>query len=111
MIIDKLKDNDILILNPSQKQKVIEECSSKNLLNIKFMTLNDLKENYGRAIKLYNSQIPLAVKTAESTSRGKSIFKYDKNSKVAIAYENFAKEVLADDRERQKNGTSKDVIR
>ena len=46
MIIDKLKDNDILILNPSQKQKVIEECSSKNLLNIKFMTLNDLKENF-----------------------------------------------------------------
>ena len=74
-------------------------------------TINDLKENYGRAIKLYNSQIPLAVKTAESTSRGKSIFKYDKNSKVAIAYENFAKEVLADDRERQKNGTSKDVVR
>ena len=46
MIIDKLKDNDILILNPSQKQKVIEECSSKSLLNIKFMTLNDLKENF-----------------------------------------------------------------
>lgn len=38
-------------------------------------TINDLKKNYGRAIKLYNSQIPLAVKTAESTSRGKSIFK------------------------------------
>lgn len=79
--------------------------------NLSKETINDLKENYGRAIKLYNSQIPLAVKTAESTSRGKSIFKYDKNSKVAIAYENFAKEVLADDRERQKNGTSKDVVR
>ena len=79
--------------------------------NLSKETINDLKENYGRAIKLYDTQIPLAVKTAESTSRGKSIFKYDKNSKVAIAYDDFAKEVLADDRERQKNGTSKDYVR
>ena len=34
------------VLTPEQKQKVIEECSSKSLLNIKFMTLNDLKENF-----------------------------------------------------------------
>ena len=45
-LVSNIKDNDILILNPSQKQKVIEECSSKSLLNIKFMTLNDLKENF-----------------------------------------------------------------
>ena len=74
-------------------------------------TIQDLKENYGKAIKLYNTHIPLAVKTAESTSRGESIFKYDKNSKVAIAYEEFAKEVLEDDRQRQKNGITKDYIR
>lgn len=70
--------------------------------NLSKETIQDLKETYGRAIKLYDTQIPLAVKTAESTSRGKSIFKYDKNSKVATAYEDFAKEVLEDDRQRQK---------
>ena len=79
--------------------------------NLSKETIQDLKETYGRAIKLYDTQIPLAVKTAESTSRGKSIFKYDKNSKVATAYEEFAKEVLADDRQRQKNGITKDFAR
>jgi len=32
----------------------------------------------------------MAIKTAESTSQGKSIFSYDKNSKVAEAYSSFA---------------------
>ena len=79
--------------------------------NLSKETIQDLKETYGRAIKLYDTQIPLAVKTAESTSRGKSIFKYDKNNKVATAYEDFAKEVLEDDRQRQKNGITKDFAR
>lgn len=79
--------------------------------NLSKETIQDLKETYGRAVKLYDTQIPLAVKTAESTSRGKSIFKYDKNSKVATAYEDFAKEVLEDDRQRQKNGITKDFTR
>ena len=79
--------------------------------NLSKETIQDLKETYGRAIKLYDTQIPLAVKTAESTSRGKSIFKYDKNSKVATAYEDFAKEVLEDDRQRQNNGITKDFAR
>ena len=53
-----------------------------------------LQENYGSLLKLFDTQIPLAIKTAESTSRGKSIFTYDKNSKVAEAYSSFAKEVV-----------------
>jgi len=82
-----------------------------NRTNLSKETLNDLKENYGAMVNIYNTQIPLAVKTAESSARGKSIFKYDKNSKVAKAYEDFAKEVLTNERTRQKNGTSKDYIR
>lgn len=66
----------------------------------------ELKENYGDIVKLYDTQIPCAIKTAESTSQGKSIFAYDKNSKVAQAYTNFAKEVLADN-ERRKNEITK----
>lgn len=66
----------------------------------------ELKENYGNIVKLYNTQIPCAIKTAESTSKGKSIFAYDKNSKVAQAYINFAKEVLKDN-ERRKNEITK----
>lgn len=70
----------------------------------------ELKEDYGDIVKLYDTQIPCAIKTAESTSKGKSIFAYDKNSKVALAYTNFAKEVLADN-ERRKNEITKDYAR
>lgn len=67
---------------------------------------NVLQENYGSIVNLYNTQIPIAVKTAESASSGKSIFEYDKNSKVANAYEEFAKEVLESDRVKVKNETT-----
>ncbi len=70
-----------------------------------------LKENYGSAIKIFDSQIPRAVKVAESTQHGKSIFSYDKNSKVADAYSSLAKEVLIDGKERNKNANSKDYTR
>lgn len=66
-----------------------------------------LQENYGRMLKIFDIQIPMAVKTAESTSRGKSIFTYDKNSKVAEAYSSFAKEVLENGKERNKNAVAK----
>lgn len=66
-----------------------------------------LQENYGSLLKLFDTQIPLAIKTAESTSRGKSIFTYDKNSKVAEAYSSFAKEVVDIGKERNKNAVCK----
>ena len=52
---------------------------------------NQLQENYGSAIKIYDTQVPRAIKVAESTAHGKSIFTYDKNSKVAEAYSSLAK--------------------
>lgn len=68
----------------------------------------ELEQSYGNIVKLYETQIPCAIKTAESTSEGKSIFAYDKNSKVAEAYTLFAKEVLCEDeRARKKNAPTK----
>lgn len=55
-----------------------------------------LIRKFGSVIKLYNSQIPIAIKTAESSSSGSSVFEFDKNGKVAQAYSLFAKEVLED---------------
>lgn len=72
---------------------------------------NELETNFGNIVKLYDTQIPFAVKTAESTSKGKSIFAYDKNSKVAEAYSQFAKEVLRDDERERKNALSKGYTR
>ena len=72
---------------------------------------NQLKDSYGSAIKIYDTQVPRAIKVAESTQHGKSIFTYDKNSKVADAYSSLAKEVLIDGKERNKNANSKDYTR
>ena len=68
---------------------------------------NTLIENYGQYVKIYGTEIPKAINTAKSTSTGKSIFEFDKNSPVANAYNNLAKEVLENERARQKDGTSK----
>lgn len=66
--------------------------------------LNDSYEQYA---KIYNTEIPKAINTAKSTSTGKSIFEFDKNSSVAEAYKNLAKEVLDNERTRTKNETSR----
>lgn len=66
-----------------------------------------IRDNYGSILRVYDTQIPIAVKTAESTSQGKSIFSYDKNSSVAEAYSSFAKEVLNDGKGLIKNATAK----
>lgn len=66
-----------------------------------------LKDNYGSILNLFKTQIPRAVKTAESTSSGGSVFSYDKNGTVASAYSSFAKEVLNDGKEYTKNATAK----
>ncbi len=60
-----------------------------------------LKENYGRFVKVYQTVISVAIKAAETSAAGKSIYSYDKDSTVAKAYQAFIKEVIRDD-ERQR---------
>ncbi len=67
-------------------------------------TADTLRQSYGNALKIYKSEIPLAIKAAEISATGKSIYAYDKNSKVANAYANFTKEVLKDgEKQRSKS--------
>lgn len=68
-----------------------------------------LKENYGSAIKIYESQIPLAVKAAEVTAKGKSIFAYDENGTVSKAYKALAKEVISNGEKRKDRIKSADA--
>ncbi len=66
-----------------------------------------IRQNYGNILKVYKSVIPTAISAAETSTTGKSIYKYDKNSKVAKAYQELSKEVLKDG-ERNKNRPSQD---
>lgn len=57
--------------------------------------LNELREAYGQHIHIYETMIPQSVKAVENTAEGKSLFAYDSKCKVSLAYEAFAREVLA----------------
>ena len=59
-------------------------------------TADTIRRQYGNVLKIYKTQIPIAVKAAEISAVGQSIFAYDEGSKVAVAYENLTREVLAD---------------
>jgi len=62
--------------------------------NLARQTADYLKDTYGGVLRIFKTTIPLAVKAAETSAYGKSIFEHDKNSKVAMAYTELAKEVL-----------------
>ena len=64
--------------------------------NLARQTADTLRQSYGSVLKIYRSEIPVAIKAAEISAAGKSIYAYDKGSKVAQAYAEFSKEVLAD---------------
>lgn len=61
-----------------------------------------LRENFGCRIRIYRTTIPVAVKAAEVSSKGKSIYAYEPNSTVSKAYADFTKEVLADGRQKER---------
>jgi len=70
------------------------------------LTMTDMRTNLARAIKqavyqqyggrlpIFGAEIPLAVKAAEASLEGKSVFAYDPSGKVAAAYAQLGKEVI-----------------
>jgi chromosome partitioning protein len=66
--------------------------------NLARLTADTLRQQYGSMLKIYKTHIPVGVKAAEISAAGQSIFAYDKGGKVAQAYAEFTKEVLADEK-------------
>lgn len=64
--------------------------------------INSIRTSYGMAIRIYDTQIPMAVKAAEASKTGKSIFEYDASSKPAQAYKALTKEVISDAERNRK---------
>lgn len=74
-----------------------------NRTNLAKSTVDTLRQNFGSHIKIYKSQIPMAIKAAEVASKGESIYAYEPKSTVSKAYAEFTKEVLADgDRKKER---------
>jgi chromosome partitioning protein len=69
-----------------------------------------LRRDYGDKLRIFKTEIPLAIKAAETSAEGKSIYAYDPHGKAAEAYAAFTEEVLSigeKQHQRQKAGISR----
>jgi chromosome partitioning protein len=53
-----------------------------------------IKNAYGDNISIFKEPIPHSVRAVEASATGKSIFEFDPNGRIAMAYTSLAKEVL-----------------
>ncbi len=70
-----------------------------------------IRSQYGNVPGVFNTTIPRSVRAAETSAEGVSIFTHDKNGKVAEAYKNLTKEVMADVKQRQRIKNKSEFIR
>lgn len=70
--------------------------------NLARSTQEALRDNFSGKMKIYKTTIPVAVKAAEVSSKGKSLFAYEPNNAVSKAYIDFTKEVLASGRQKER---------
>ena len=75
--------------------------------NITRSTIETIRESFSKNIKVFDTIIPKGTKASEATTKGISIYKYAKDSKVALAYESLTKEILNKDKEKQRNDFSR----
>ena len=52
-----------------------------------------LRRDYGDKLRIFQTEIPLFIRAAETSAKGKSIYTHDPHGLVAKAYEAFTKEV------------------
>lgn len=81
-------------LNPSLMIDGIVMTMVDNRTNLAKSTVRNIREQYGELIRVFDTEIPYAIKAAEAPDSGRSIYNYDGDSKVAQAYESFTMEVL-----------------
>lgn len=88
--IGKVKKN----LNPNLKIDGVVMTLVDNRTNLSRSIAQAIRGQYGHIMKIYSTQVPIAVKAAEASTVGASIYAYDKSSAASKAYENLTKEVL-----------------
>lgn len=67
--------------------------------NFANQVIAEMRAHYNGKVNIFKTRIPQSIRAAETSAAGVSIFKFDKNGKVAAAYDELTKEVL--DSERQ----------
>lgn len=98
-------------INPSLRIDGILLTLVDHRTNLAKSTVEALRQNFGSRIKIYKSAIPVAVKAAEVSSKGKSIYAYEPNSPVSKAYADFTREVLANGRQKERLHSVNEISR
>ena len=96
------QDTDSLGITLATKLTDVMNETMNDPTNLAKSTVEALRENFGNHIKMYRTSIPIGVKAAEASSKGKSIYGYEPRSTVSKAYTAFTKEVLADGRKKER---------
>ena len=90
-------------INPELKIKGLLFTMVDNRTTFSERIIDIIKNGYGNYVNIFNTKIPCAINVARATLNGKSIFDYDKNSKVATAYLQFAKEFVLNETNRKRS--------
>ncbi len=61
-----------------------------------------LRNSYAGKLRIFQTEIPFAIRTAEAAAAGKSVFAHDPDGKTAAAYTALTKEVEAYGRQRAR---------
>ena len=97
--INRVKKN----INPNLKIDGVLITMVDNRTNFAKEISSLLRENYGDKLRVFKTEIPLAIKAAETSAEGKSIYLHDVRSKAAVAYEALTKEVMSGGKQREKH--------
>ena len=89
-------------INPDLKIDGILLTLVDNRTNLAKNITSVLHDAYGEHFKIYRSSIQTAVKAAEVSAKGKSIYAYEPNCTVSKAYKELTKEVLNDGRRKER---------
>lgn len=88
-------------MNPSLQIEGVLVTMMDNRPNFTKDLVAQLRESYGDTFKVFDTEIPTSIRMSESSTRGRSIFAYDRKNKVAAAYEKLTREVIENGREGQ----------
>lgn len=89
-------------LNPSLRVDgaLLTMTDSRTLLSREVSSA--LRNSYAGKLRIFQTEIPFAIRTAEAAAAGKSVFAHDPDGKTAAAYTALTKEVEAYGRQRAR---------
>lgn len=97
--INRVKKN----INPNLKIEGALLTMVDNRTNFAKEISSLLRDSYGDKLRIFKTEIPLAIKAAETSAEGKSIYLHDPKGKVAQAYAQLTKEVIQLEKQREKH--------